>query len=318
MKKRMLSLLLLMCVTLSLLSGCGASGGTAASDSAADYGTAVEGWEDASPEKSNGTQSMDGAAGATESPQASVIRENAKLIMTAEIYAETRDFVAADTAVQTLTTQYGGYLETHATAGTEGERSANYTARVPEKNFEAFLKAVGNTSNIVSQSQNAEDVGQVYYDTETHLKTLKTKHERLLALLAKSEKMEDIIQLENALSDTEYQIEQYSTTLRRYDDLIGFSTIRIQLNEVRDLTSVSQGNTFLSDVQRAAVAGMRGALIVIKGFILFVIVIWPLLLIAVAVLALLLVLHRRRRTKKPSKPDSPHLPPDAGDDTPKS
>lgn len=314
MKKQMFSLLLLICVALSLLYGCGASGGTATSDTATDSTASSEGWEGASPQKSNGAQ----AAGATESPQSSAIRENAKLIMTAEVYGETRDFVAADAAVQNLTTQYGGYLETHATAGAEGERSANYTARVPQKNFEAFLKAVGNTCNIVSQSQNAEDVGQAYYDTETHLKTLKTKHERLLVLLAKSEKMEDIIQLENALSDTEYQIEQYSTTLRRYDDLIDFSTIRIQFNEVRDLTAVSQGNSFLSDVQRAAVAGTRGALIVIKGFILFVIVIWPLLLIAVAVLALLLAMRRRRRTKIPAKPDSPRLPTDSGGDTPES
>lgn len=314
----MFSLLLLLCAAISLLSGCGASSGGTASSADAGAAAPSEGWKSTAQNAGAEAQATDSAAGTVEAPQSAAIRENAKLIMTAELYAETRDFVTADTAVQNLTMQYGGYLESHSTAGSEGERSANYTVRVPQADFETFLKAVGNTCNVVRQSQNAEDVGQAYYDTETHLKTLKTKHERLLALLAKSEKMEDIIQLENALSDTEYQIEQYSTTLRRYDDLIDFSTIRIQLNEVRDLTSVSQGNTFLSDVRHAASSGARGASIVIKGFILFVIVIWPLLLVAIAAFALLLALRRRRRAKTGANSVSPALPPDSEDNTPES
>ena len=48
--------------------------------------------------------------------------------------------------------------------------------------------------------------------------------------------MEDIISLENSLSDVEYQIEMYSSDLRRYDALINFSTFRIYLNEVRQIT----------------------------------------------------------------------------------
>ena len=45
----------------------------------------------------------------------------------------------------------------------------------------------------------------------------------------KAETMEDIISLETALSDVEYEIEQLSSTLNRYDSLVSFATIRLDL-----------------------------------------------------------------------------------------
>ena len=58
------------------------------------------------------------------------------------------------------------------------------------------------------------------------------RYRRLLALLEKAATMEDIISLENALSETEYQIEQYTSDLKRYDSLIDFATIELRLTEV--------------------------------------------------------------------------------------
>ena len=49
------------------------------------------------------------------------------------------------------------------------------------------------------------------------------------ALLEQADTMEDIISLENALGDVEYQIEQYSTELRRYDGLVDYATIGVEL-----------------------------------------------------------------------------------------
>ena len=48
--------------------------------------------------------------------------------------------------------------------------------------------------------------------------------------------MEDIISLESALSDVEYDIEQYSSTMNQYDSLVSFSTIDLTLQEVTKVT----------------------------------------------------------------------------------
>ena len=44
--------------------------------------------------------------------------------------------------------------------------------------------------------------------------------------------MEDIISLENALADVQYEIDMHNTTLRKYDSLIDYSTFTIYLEEV--------------------------------------------------------------------------------------
>lgn len=300
MKKQIFSALLCLTLLATLFSGCGGSTMPASNDTSATPAYAGEGWD--TGEFSPDADVTESAATETGAVQPAAIRADAKLILTADLSAETRDFPTADTTIQNLTTQYGGYLESRSVGGGEGHRTARYTVRLPKAHFQTFLNAFGNTCNVVWQSQNAQDVGQAYFDAEAHLKTLRTKHERLLALLEQSSKMEDIIALENALSETEYEIEQYSTTLRRYDDLIGFSTIGIELSEVRDLTAVSQGNTFINDMQQAAKTGLRGITVAVKTLILFVLVLWPLLAIGVIVLAVLLYLRKRRRKNAPPKP----------------
>ena len=44
--------------------------------------------------------------------------------------------------------------------------------------------------------------------------------------------MEDIISLENALADVQYEIDMHTSTLRKYDSLIDYSTFTINLDEV--------------------------------------------------------------------------------------
>ena len=123
-------------------------------------------------------------------------------------------------------TSGGGYYESAA------RRWGSFTIRVPKEQYDTFTGSVGGVGHVVSQSGSAEDVGQTYYDIELRLQTQRTKQERLLALLEKAATMEDIISLENALSETEYQIEQYTSDLKRYDSLIDFATIELRLTEV--------------------------------------------------------------------------------------
>ena len=115
-------------------------------------------------------------------------------------------------------------------------RYGNYVIRLPEENFSAFLDQSGTLGYVVRRSESSENVSQAYYDTETRLAAQRTKQERLQALLAEAEVMEDIISLESALSDVEYEIEQYSSTMNQYDSLVSFSTIDLTLQEVTKVT----------------------------------------------------------------------------------
>ena len=224
--KRILPLALLLAAVLTACSGGNSATMAAAPSAAAEYKGEMDRPEEPAPDMALSTTLR--AAG---------VYEDAKLIQRADYEVQTTDYPTAETALEALVERCGGYFEYQETSGggyyeSAARRWGSFTIRVPKEQYDAFTGSVGEVGHVVSQSGSAEDVGQNYSDIELRLQTQRTKQERLLALLEKAATMEDIISLENALSETEYQIEQYTSDLKRYDSLIDFATIELRLTEV--------------------------------------------------------------------------------------
>lgn len=285
MKKRLLPLFLALLLSLS---ACGSSSGGTASSAAAGDASADNGWAEAAMD------AADTAGGA----DFSAVRRNAKLILNADLSLETQDFEKSAADIEKMTAEAGGYIESSGTYGDTGSRSANYTLRVPQEKFEQFYAQLGENMHVVSRSRSSEDVTEQYTDIETRLATLQTKHERLLSLLEKADKMEDIIALENALADCEYEIDSLTGSKRRYDDLVGFSTFYINLREVQTLTATADGTGFGAQLSQAAKTGARGLADVVRGTILCVVMFWPAVILVIAGTAAGVILHRRRKAKR--------------------
>lgn len=285
MKKRLLPLFLALLLSLS---ACGSSSGGSDSSAASGNVSADNGWAEAAMD------AADTAGGA----DFSAVRRNAKLILNADLSLETQDFEKSAADIEKMTAEAGGYIESSGTYGDTGSRSANYTLRVPQEKFEQFYAQLGENMHVVSRSRSSEDVTEQYTDIETRLATLQTKHERLLSLLEKADKMEDIIALENALADCEYEIDSLTGSKRRYDDLVGFSTFYINLREVQTLTATADGTGFGAQLTQAAKTGARGLADVVRGTILGVVMFWPAVILLIAGTAAGVILHRRRKAKR--------------------
>lgn len=285
MKKRLLPLFLALLLSLS---ACGSSSGGTTNSAAVGDASADNGWAEAAMD------AADTAGGA----DFSAVRRNAKLILNADLSLETQDFEKSAADIEKMTAEAGGYIESSGTYGDTGSRSANYTLRVPQEKFEQFYAQLGENMHVVSRSRSSEDVTEQYTDIETRLATLQTKHERLLSLLEKADKMEDIIALENALADCEYEIDSLTGSKRRYDDLVGFSTFYINLREVQTLTATADGTGFGAQLTQAAKTGARGLADVVRGTILGVVMFWPAVILVIAGTAAGVILHRRRKAKR--------------------
>lgn len=228
-----------------LLAGCGggslASDGAVADSAPASSSLSGEGGYDSgwNWEMSAGGDSMPEAP---ESAAGSVYQSaSTKLIRRAELNIETEQFDQSVAALNQLTADCGGYFEKASLYGgsrrdVNASRSGEYVVRVPAAQYDRFLSGAGDLGYVTGRDESSEDIGERYYDTETRLKTQRTKQERLLSLLERAETMEDIISLENALSDVEYQIEQYASELNRYDALVDFATFSVCLREVGRVT----------------------------------------------------------------------------------
>ena len=250
-RKSTLAFILTAILLLSLLSGCGAASDKATADSYVSNGYSAESAPMApaeEPEMDYGYGAgMDVPADEPADAPASgsdISGEdrlaNAKLIYTANIELESTEFDSAVSGLEALVADMGGYFEESYVNNYGSYRSGNYTVRVPAENFESFCASVGELCQLNAISRRAQDISEAYYDTESRLFTQQTKLERLQELLAQAQSMEDIITLESAISDTELYIEQLTGTLRKYDSLVGFSTITIYLQEVYKLTEVEE------------------------------------------------------------------------------
>jgi len=245
MKRKMLTIWLAALVL--LMAGCGGGGAsgelTAAAGAPAASTPASEDMGGDFWQNVDAVESNEAGPASAEAETGSSVYQNpgAKLIRRAELNIQTEQFDQSEQALKQLAAGCGGYFEMSAIYGgglrdANADRRGEYTVRVPAENYDKFLNSTGDLGYVTSKTESSEDVGDRYYDTEARLKTQRTKQERLLALLEKAETMEDIISLESALSEVEYQIEQYSSELNRYDALVGFATFNIYLKEVGRIT----------------------------------------------------------------------------------
>ena len=308
MKRKTLAICL--AALMLVLAGCGGGNGMSNTSSGGSTAEAMPSSPSVSGDSSGYWDMGNSGAYAPETPmapamgegQSSSIYQNpgAKLIRRAEFSIQTEQFDESVSALNKLTAECGGYFETASTYG-GGRRDANarrwgeYIVRIPAEKYDQFFTGAGELGYVTSRSENSEDVGERYYDTEARLKTQRTKQERLLALLEKAETMEDIISLENALSEVEYQIEQYSSTLNRYDALINFATFTITLHEVGQVTQeVGETASLMARMADGVQSSFRGLVRGGRDFLIWTSYNLFLVIILAAVVAVGVVVGRRK------------------------
>lgn len=307
---------LLLPLALLLLLTCACSGGNSSAASSAGEEAAPEAM--APMEATVADQRLNFSESESAAGKSRVYSdENAKLIRRASARLQTDDFSAAEAALNALVVEQGGYYESAAVEGggyydRNAARYGSYVIRVPRQAYDTFLSGVDGVGYVVSLNQSSEEIGEVYFDTEARLRTQQTKQTRLLALLEQAATMEDIIDLENALSEVEYQIEQYSTELRRYDSLVDYATIGVELYEVRRLSDgAGTADRLGTRISTALSEGAQGA-----GEALGNVIVWCayhlialLVLAAAAAVILAVCLRRRKKRAAPPAASAPAEPP---------
>lgn len=261
-----------------LLSGCG---GTARVLDSSD--SFVAGEKFAMENSAEYSVDYDDEAPATEV----AVNADRKLITTVSIDAETKDYDNLMAWISSAVSGNGGYVET---------RSCNLTIRVPKDKLVSFVDALSEQSNVLRQSTNEEDVTLTYTDTESHRNALATEQERLLELLEQAESLEDILSIEDRLTNVRYQLESMESQLRTFDNQIDYSTVSLHVTEVKDLTEPVP-ETWLERAGR----GIKENVALIGTFFselaLFVVTHSPVLLL-VGVLVVVLIIILRKVDKK--------------------
>ncbi|MGN1122350.1 MAG: DUF4349 domain-containing protein [Eubacteriales bacterium] len=314
--QRKISLCLVLLLCLFLFPGCGSTSkyyeSESDSSSPMEPGSTYDNDADAPMYLFDREESYGSVSETTSDMQLNQALNQRKIIYSSYFSIQTAAFDDARRALDSLCSQYGAYYESADSYGSaeSSGRSASFTVRVPAENYNAFRSAAGDIGTVVHSSENNTDVTENYFDTEARLESAKIREERLLDILRTADTLDNVLLLESELADVRYEIESLSGTLRKYDSLVSYSTVTIDLREVfRPVTVQPLPATFGERMSQALSKGCEDFSVSVQNMAVTLSYHLPaLLLVAVIVILVLLLIRRRIRRKKKKTPSEPAVP----------
>lgn len=238
-----------------------------------------------------------------------------KIIYSADATVETTDFETTVTAVNELVAAHGGFVESSSVNGANyGSiargysylRSASFTIRIPSADFSTVMNGLSALGNVPYTSTYSENITSRYYDAEARLNAYKTQEESLLKMMELATNIEDVLAIEDKLSDIRYNIESIQTTLNSWDRRVNYSTINLSVDEVREYTpepveEVSYGR----ELWQSLCDGLESVYEFFKDFLLWFVGALPTLIVLTGLYflfrPLLRKLNARRKARKEAK-----------------
>ena len=238
------------------------------------------------------------SSGTGESPAQKT--QDEKIIKTVDLSVETKEYEAYITALTASVSAAGGYVETStANLGSTSysNRYATFTVRIPAANLDSFISASGEKGTITSKTENQQNVTLEYVDLESRIEAYKTEKATLTGLLEKAASLENVLAIQERLSEVNYQIESYTSKLKVLENRVSYSTVTLRINEVERVTEAQPTlwtrikNRFLNNLD-GLVDWFKDAVVAIIGGLPVII---PL---AVAIFVVILIIKKLIRKRR--------------------
>ena len=276
-----------------------------------DYTAAAEDSdEEVYAEDEYGGEDSDAGAGGVE--QADLESSNRKIVYTGNISLQTLEYDKSSQSVHEKIEKYGGFIESEDSrnedpywyyrerSGSSAERtrrSLNITARIPAEQFDAFMKDLENDGQVINTSINAQNISVSYATHDASKKALEIERDRLLEMMDKAETIEEMIAVEERLTEVERELGNETTTLTGMDRDVNFSTVYISVEEVFEYSETVVETTYGEKLQRAFGRAIDGFVKFWQDVLLFIVGSFP-FLIMLAILIFVIVKVSRRSIRR--------------------
>ncbi len=219
-----------------------------------------------------------------------------KIIKTAHVTLELKDYNAYNSNIHAKVKNYGAYIAQEQQNET-GEQIANEIAiKVPVDKFEDMMNSLaGDGIKVIEKTITTEDVTGEVIDTRARMEAKKQVRDRYLDLLKQAKTMKDILEVQQEVNTIQEDIESAAGRVNYLVHSSAYSTINIKYYQY--LNGVPAKETEPTFVNKIAEAFKTGGSI-ITNLLLFVVSVWPL---ALAITFTVLFLRARNKSKKAGK-----------------
>ena len=215
-----------------------------------------------------------------------------KIIKTAHVTLELKDYNAYNNAIHARLKAYGAYVAQEQQNQTDEQITNDISIKVPVDKFDDLMNSLsGDGIKVLEKNISTEDVTGEVVDTKARMEAKKQVRDRYLDLLKQAHSMKDILEVQAEINSIQEDIESAAGRVDYLVHASAYSTINLKYFQyVNGVTAKDTEPTFFSELSEAFKDGSS----VISNLLLFIISIWPLIIAG----GLLMLYLKRWRVKK--------------------
>ena len=237
-----------------------------------------------------------------------------KLVYTCDLSIETTEYQKTVEAIREKIRAYDAIIESEnewdndsswyysGHVKNSGTMNLNLTVRVPVAKYDAFVKDAGQLGKVTSKSQNVENISRRYHSTEARIEALEKEEKRLNEMMDAADTIEEMIYIEQRLTDVEYELNTNKTNLASMDVDVAYSTVNMSVREVLVYTADPVPTiTFRERVVKAFHDSWEGFADFMEGLLIALIHLFPFILLALVIIGVVIGIKRADEKKHPEK-----------------
>lgn len=216
-----------------------------------------------------------------------------KIIKTASLKLEVKNFKSYSDNLHKTVKQFGGYIANEENSSAEDRSETVMSIKVPVAQFEDLMNQLpAADSKIMERKISTEDVTGEMVDTQSRLEAKKQMRLKYLEFLKQSKNMEEVLQVQTEINNIQEAIESAAGRVGYLSHQSAYSTINLSFYEPLPGFKVVEPEhpSFLGKLTHAFTSGASW----IADLFVALVSIWPLWLI----IAIVLLLIKKMRPSK--------------------
>lgn len=208
-----------------------------------------------------------------------------KLIKEGQVEFESENLKEARNRVLQAIEKSNGYASSDKEYKNSYEISNTITIRIPAENFDNLLTEITKGVKRFDRKEiSIKDVTEEFLDIEARLKTKKQLENRYLEILKKANTVTEILEVERQVGELRSDIESTEGRLKFLQNKVSFSTLTVRIYE-----RITERTEFSHKFKNGFINGWENLIL----FFVFLVNIWPFVILIIGILILIRVLRKR-------------------------
>ena len=214
----------------------------------------------------------------------SSVASNQKFEKTASIKSRTSDFEKDESTIKTTTTSYNGVIQYEQNIGLKGNRQIHLLIGISPEQFDTFYGEIQKIGRLLSSEVTKVDKTNDYRQLNATKVSIEKTLVSLKELKSRGGQIADFISLNEKILEVEERLQELGVELGNFDSVNEFCTVKLSLYEGKNTGKIS----FLHRVKVAFEWSVK----------YFIIIIFSLLLVSIAILLLLTIIDHFKIIQK--------------------